>query len=166
VIKETSRNFGTILSADAASALLPFLPILASQLLLNDLLYDSGQLAGPTDNVDPDQPAKRGRCNIAAIRRFMLLFGPLGSLFDFLTFLLGGFHAGPELLRSGWLVESLITQTAVVFAIRARRAPFFWNRQSRPLTLSALALIDIAKRPIFAQVDGTAPAQPSPRSAR
>jgi Mg2+-importing ATPase len=75
----------------------------------------------------------------------MLLFGPLSSLFDFATFgiLLGPFHAGPELFRSGWFVESLVTQTLVVFAIRTRRVPFFRSRPSLPLVFSTLGVVAV-----------------------
>jgi Mg2+-importing ATPase len=141
----TSSNFGNIISAGAASTLLPFLPLLPSQLLLNNLLYDSGQLTIPTDNVDEGQLARPGQWDVRLIRRFLLVFGPLSSLFDFLTFglLLGTFHAGPQLFRSGWFVESLATQTAVVFAIRTRRFPLFRSRPSWPLLLSATAVIAI-----------------------
>jgi Mg2+-importing ATPase len=145
VLMGTSSNFGNILSAGAASALLSFLPLLPSQLLLNNLLYDTGQLTIPTDRVDEAQLARPGHWNIGTIRRFMLCFGTLSSAFDFITFgvLLGPFHAGPALFRSGWFVESLATQAAVVFVIRTRRAPFLRSRPSRPLAISTLAVIAI-----------------------
>jgi len=83
--------------------------------------------------------------DIGFIRRFMLAFGPLSSLFDFLTFavMLGLFHAGPERFRSGWFVESLATQTLVIFAIRTRRIPFFRSRASTPLILAVLGVVAI-----------------------
>jgi Mg2+-importing ATPase len=145
VLMGTSSNFGNILSAGAASALLSFLPLLPSQLLLNNLLYDTGQLTIPTDHVDEAQLARPGHWNIGTIRRFMFCFGPLSSLFDFITFgiLLGPFHADPQLFRSGWFVESLATQSAVVFAIRTRRVPFVRSRPSRPLLISTIAVIGI-----------------------
>ena len=79
------------------------------------------------------------------IRRFMLFFGPISSIFDFITFgvMLWGFHAGPALFRSGWFVESLATQTLVIFAIRTRRIPFFRSRPSVPLLLAALAVVTV-----------------------
>ena len=145
VLMGTSSNFGNILSAGAASALLSFLPLLPSQLLLNNLLYDTGQLTIPTDHVDETQLARPGHWNLGTIRRFMFCFGPLSSLFDFITFgiLLGPFHADPQLFRSGWFVESLATQAAVVFAIRTRRVPFVRSRPSRPLLVSTIAVIAI-----------------------
>ena len=104
VLMGTSSNFGNMFSAAAASAVLPFLPLLASQILLNNLLYDAGQLTIPTDNVDPEQLQAPSHWDISLIRRFMVFFGPISSLFDFLTFalMLGVFHAGPDLFRGGW----------------------------------------------------------------
>ena len=130
VLMGTSSNFGNMFSAAAASAVLPFLPMLPSQILLNNLLYDSSQLAIPTDRVDDEQLHAPSHWNIAFIRRFMLTFGPISSLFDFLTFglMLGVLHAGPVEFRTGWFVESLATQTLIIFAIRTRRMPFFRSR--------------------------------------
>ena len=97
VLMGTSSNFGNMFSAAAASAVLNFLPMLPGQILLNNLLYDSSQLAIPTDHVDKEQLAAPAHWDLAFIRRFMLFFGPLSSLFDFLTFwvMLHLFHAGP-----------------------------------------------------------------------
>ncbi|MFD3810429.1 magnesium-translocating P-type ATPase [Rhodococcus sp. NPDC058639] len=135
VLMSTSSNFGNMFSAAAASAVLTFLPMLPSQILLNNLLYDSSQLALPGDRVDPEELRAPSHWDIAFIRRFMLFFGPLSSLFDFVTFglMLGVFHAGPELFRTGWFVESLATQVLIVFAIRTRRTPFIRSRPSRAL---------------------------------
>ena len=112
VLMGTSSNFGNMFSAAAASAVLTFLPMLPSQILLNNLLYDSSQLAIPTDRADAEQLHAPSHWNIAFIRRFMLTFGPISSLFDFLTFglMLGVLHAGPVEFRTGWFVESLATQ--------------------------------------------------------
>jgi Mg2+-importing ATPase len=139
----TSSNFGNMFSAAAASAVLTFLPMLPGQILLNNLLYDSSQLAIPTDHVDAEQLAAPAHWDIAFIRRFMLFFGPVSSLFDVLTFwvMLQVFHAGPALFRSGWFVESLATQTLVIFAIRTRRIPFLRSRPSRPLVLAAFGAV-------------------------
>jgi Mg2+-importing ATPase len=95
--------------------------------------------------VDESQLARPGHWDLGTIRRFMFCFGSLSSLFDFITFgvLLGPFNAGPELFRSGWFVESLATQAAVVFVIRTRRVPFFHSRPSWPLAMSTLAVIAI-----------------------
>jgi Mg2+-importing ATPase len=145
VLMGTSSNFGNMFSAAGASAFLKFLPMLPSQILLNNLLYDSSQLAIPTDNVDDEQLARPAHWDIHFIRRFMLFFGPVSSLFDFATFgvMLWVFHSGPAQFRSGWFVESLATQTLVIFAIRTRRIPFFRSRPSVPLLLAALGVVAV-----------------------
>lgn len=143
VLMGTSSNFGNMFSAAAASSILPFLPMLPSQILLNNLLYDSSQLAIPTDRVDAEQLRAPSHWNIAFIRRFMLTFGPVSSLFDFLTFglMLGVLHAAPPEFRTGWFVESLATQTLIIFAIRTRRIPFVRSRPGGLLTLSTASVI-------------------------
>ncbi|MBS2965880.1 magnesium-translocating P-type ATPase [Actinocrinis puniceicyclus] len=145
VLMGTSSNFGNMFSAAGASLFLHFLPMLPSQILLNNLLYDSSQLAIPTDEVDPEQLARPSHWDIAFIRRFMVFFGPISSVFDFATFgvMLWVFHSGPAQFRSGWFVESLATQTLVIFAIRTRRIPFFRSRPSLPLLLAALAAVGV-----------------------
>jgi len=145
VLMGTSSNFGNMFSAAGASLFLSFLPMLPSQILLNNLLYDVSQLAIPTDNVDEEQLRRPSHWDIAFIRRFMLFFGPLSSVFDFLTFgvMIWVFHSGPAQFRSGWFVESLATQTLVIFAIRTRKVPFFRSHPSLPLTLAALGVVGI-----------------------
>ncbi len=145
VLMGTSSNFGNMFSAAAASAVLPFLPMLPSQILLNNLLYDSSQLAIPGDRVDEEQLHAPAHWNIAFIRRFMLTFGPISSLFDFMTFglLLGVLHAGAVEFRTGWFVESLATQTLIIFAIRTRRVPFFRSKPAPLLTASTLTVIAV-----------------------
>ena len=145
VLMGTSSNFGNMFSAAGASIFLKFLPMLPSQILLNNLLYDTSQLAIPTDNVDEEQLRRPSHWDIAFIRRFMIFFGPLSSVFDFLTFgiMLWVFHSGPAQFRSGWFVESLATQTLVIFAIRTRRIPFFRSHPSLALTLAALGVVTI-----------------------
>ncbi len=145
VLMGTSSNFGNMASAAGASLFLSFLPMLPSQILLNNLLYDSSQLAIPTDNVDEEQLRRPSHWDIAFIRRFMICFGPLSSVFDFVTFgvMLWVFHSGPAQFRSGWFVESLATQTLVIFAIRTRRIPFFRSHPSLPLTLAALGVVAV-----------------------
>lgn len=145
VMMGTSSNFGNMFSAAAASALLPFLPMLPSQILLNNLLYDSSQLAIPTDRVDRDQLHAPAHWDVAFIRRFMLIFGPISSLFDFLTFglMLGVLHADAIEFRTGWFVESLATQTLIIFAIRTRMVPFFRSRPSALLTITSLSVVSV-----------------------
>ncbi|MEU8249736.1 magnesium-translocating P-type ATPase [Nonomuraea sp. NPDC048916] len=145
VLMGTSSNFGNMFSAAGASLLLGFLPMLPSQILLNNLMYDTSQLAIPTDRVDPGQLARPSRWDVRLIRRFMLFFGPISSVFDFVTFgiMLWVFQAGPSLFRTGWFVESLATQTLVIFAIRTRRVPFFRSHPSIPLLLAALGVVTV-----------------------
>ncbi|WAX57676.1 magnesium-translocating P-type ATPase [Jatrophihabitans cynanchi] len=145
VLMGTSSNFGNMFSAAGASLFLHFLPMLPSQILLNNLLYDAGQLAIPTDDVDEEQLRRPSHWDLGLIRRFMLVFGPISSIFDFATFavMLWVFDAGPAEFRSGWFVESLATQSLVVFAIRTRRVPFVRSRPSLPLTLTALGAAGI-----------------------
>ena len=130
VLMGTSSNFGNMLSMAAASVFLPFLPMLPLQILLNNFLYDLSQVPIPSDRVDETYMQKPKRWNIAFIRRYMLVLGPLSSAFDFLTFavMLGVFHADPVLFRTGWFVESLATQTMVIFVIRTADRPW----RSRP----------------------------------
>ena len=144
VLMGTSSNFGNMFSAAVASAFLKFLPMLPSQILLNNLLYDTSQLAIPSDNVDPEELARPSHWDVAFIRQFMIFFGPISSLFDFATFgvLIGVFHAHAELFRSGWFVESLATQTLVIFVIRTRRRAWR-SRPSRGLIASAIAVVAV-----------------------
>jgi Mg2+-importing ATPase len=143
VLMGTSSNFGNMFSAAAASAFLPFLPMLPSQILLNNVLYDSSQLAIPSDRVDDEQLRAPAHWDISFIRRFMLIFGPISSLFDFLTFglMLGVLHAGPVEFRTGWFVESLATQTLIIFAIRTRRVPFLQSRPGGVLTAATACVV-------------------------
>jgi P-type Mg2+ transporter len=145
VLMGTSSNFGNMFSAAGASLFLGFLPMLPSQILLNNLLYDASQLAIPTDNADPEQLRRPAHWDMGFIRRFMLTFGPLSSIFDFLTFaiMLRVLHAGPAEFRTGWFVESLATQALIVFAIRTRRVPFFRSHPSLPLTLAAVGAVTV-----------------------
>lgn len=141
VLMGTSSNFGNMFSAAASSLFLPFLPATAPQLLLNNLLYDASEMAIPTDNVDPELLERPSRWDMRSIRRFMFVFGPLSSLFDFATFgvLLWMFHASAPLFRAGWFTESLLTQALVVFLIRTRRVPFFHSRPATALLLTTVA---------------------------
>jgi Mg2+-importing ATPase len=145
ILMGTSSNFGNMFSAAVASAFLSFLPMLPSQILLNNLLYDSSQMSIPTDHVDVESVARPVHWDIRMIRRFMMVFGPISSLFDFATFalMLWFFHAGPALFRSGWFIESLATQTLVVFVIRTRRSPFWRSRPSWPLVVSVFSVIAV-----------------------
>ncbi|MEZ2391356.1 HAD-IC family P-type ATPase [bacterium RCC_150] len=143
VLMGTSSNFGNMFSAAAASAVLPFLPMLPGQILLNNLLYDTGQLAIPGDHVDAEQLHAPAHWNIGFIRRFMVVFGSISSLFDFATFalMLAIFHAAPGEFRAGWFMESIATQTLIIFVIRTRRIPFFHSKPSLGLAAAAAAVV-------------------------
>jgi Mg2+-importing ATPase len=137
----TSSNFGNMFSMAGASLFLPFLPMLPAQILLNNFLYDLAQLTIPTDNVDRAYLRRPQRWDIRLIRNFMLFIGPISSIYDFLTFfvLLYFFHAGEQLFHSGWFVESLATQTLVLFVIRTMGNPF----RSQPSPALAASTIGV-----------------------
>jgi P-type Mg2+ transporter len=164
VLMGTSSNFGNMFSAAGASIFLSFLPMLPGQILLNNLLYDAGQLAIPTDRVDEEQLRKPSHWDIGFIRRFMIFFGPISSLFDFATFavMLWVFHAGPAQFRTGWFVESLATQTLVIFAIRTRRSPFWRSRPSLPIALSAVLVVAVGILVPMTPLAGTLGFEPLP----
>jgi Mg2+-importing ATPase len=140
----TSSNFGNMFSMAVASLFLPFLPMLPAQILLNNFLYDMAQVTIPTDNVDEEYLRSPQRWDISLVRKFMVLIGPISSVFDLLTFwvLLRWFHAGEELFHTGWFVESLATQTLVLFVIRTMKRPWT-SRPSRALTLTTLGIVAV-----------------------
>jgi len=144
IIMGTSSNFGNMFSMAAASLFLKFLPMLPTQILLNNFLYDTSQIAVPGDNVDPVLVHKPKRWHIEFIRQFMMIIGPISSIYDFLTFgvLLWLFHAATNapLFRTGWFVESLATQTLVVFVIRTVGNPF----KSRPSGRLVMAVVAVS----------------------
>jgi Mg2+-importing ATPase len=138
----TSSNFGNVLSMAGASLLLPFLPMLPTQILLNNFLYDLAQVAIPADHVDPAALRRPRRWDIGLVRRFMVRVGPVSSLFDLLTFvvLLRLFRADETLFHTGWFVESLATQTLVIFVIRTRGRPWR-SAPASPLVAAALGAV-------------------------
>jgi Mg2+-importing ATPase len=140
----TSSNFGNMFSMAAASVFLPFLPMLPTQILLNNFLYDLAQITIPSDNVDDQYLRRPQRWDMRVIRDFMVFIGPISSIFDFVTFyvLLRVFHATETLFHTGWFVESLATQTLVLFVIRTMGSPFR-SRPSRALVITTLAIVGI-----------------------
>ncbi len=144
----SSSNFGNMLSVLGASAILPFLPMAPVQILLNNLLYDFSQTAIATDHVDKDYLKQPRRWEIVDIGRFMLVLGPVSSLFDYVTFatLWYAFGAGehPLLFQSGWFVESLLSQTLVVHVIRTGKIPFIQSKPSLPLLVTTAAICLLA----------------------
>lgn len=141
----TSGDFGNMFSAALGSVALNFLPMTPSQVLLNDVLYDSSQLAIPSDRVDPEAVARPSHWNVKLIRRFMLVFGPISSIFDAATFalMLIVFQAQQREFQAGWFVESLATEILIIYVIRTRRVPFFRSRPSKGLIFSTLTVVAI-----------------------
>ncbi|WP_445370814.1 magnesium-translocating P-type ATPase [Methylomonas sp. HW2-6] len=126
IMMGTSSNFGNMFSMAGAALFLPFLPMLPTQILLNNILYDISEVPIPLDQVDPEELRKPRTLDINFIRNFMLVIGPISSAFDFLTFyiLLTVLKADEALFQTGWFVESLCTQVLVIFIIRTRGNPF------------------------------------------
>ena len=145
----TSSNFGNMFSVLGASALLPFLPMLPLQLIVNNLLYDLSQTAIPFDSVDPEYVLKPRKWLINDIGRFMLFIGPISSIFDYTTYALMWwiFRATTEarqgLFQSGWFIESLLTQTLIIHVIRTGKIPFIQSRASLPLMLLSVTIMAI-----------------------
>ena len=156
-----SSNFGNMFSVVGASYLLPFLPMQPIQILLNNLLYDFSQTGIPTDQVDEEQIALPRRWDIGNIKWFMMVVGPISSIFDYATFALMWFvfnarlFADPasgaasrehavRMFQTGWFVESLLTQTLIVHIIRTGKIPFLQSRASRPMLLTTLAVMAVA----------------------
>jgi Mg2+-importing ATPase len=137
----TSANLGNMFSVAGASLLLPFLPLLPKQILLINFMTDLPEMAIAGDNVDPSFVQQPHRWDIAFIRRFMLVFGSLSSVFDYLTFgvLLWLLHARQEVFQTGWFIESVLSATLVVFAVRTR-LPLVRSRPSR-IMLAITALV-------------------------
>ena len=137
----TSANFGNMISMALATPLLPFLPLAAKQILLNNFLSDLPSLAISSDTVDPERVSTPQRWNVKDIRRFMIVFGLISSVFDMLTFgvLLYVFHAGQAEFQTSWFMISLLTELAVVLVLRTRK-PAFRSRPSRLLLWSTLAV--------------------------
>ncbi|HST28047.1 MAG TPA: magnesium-translocating P-type ATPase [Rudaea sp.] len=139
-----SSNFGNMFSMIGASALLPFLPMMPVQVLLNNLMYDFSQTAVASDDVDPEYLAKPRQWDLKAIARFMVCVGPISSIFDYCTFAFMWFVLGAQtnakLFQTGWFVESLLTQTLIVHVIRTGRIPFLQSRASLPLTITGVAI--------------------------
>jgi len=145
IMMGTSSNFGNMFSMAGAALFLPFLPMLPVQILLNNLLYDVSELPIPLDRVDDDYLSHPRHWDMKYIRNFMLIIGPVSSLFDFLTFyiMLAVFHAGEALFHTGWFIESMATQVLVIFIIRTRGNPFK-SRPSPWLIACSLTVVAVA----------------------
>ncbi|MHC2738384.1 magnesium-transporting ATPase (P-type) [Bradyrhizobium liaoningense] len=139
----TSSNFGNMLSMALASIVLPFLPLLPLQILLNNLIYDLSEIGIPFDEVDREDVAQPETWNMAGILRFSIIMGMASSLFDAITFvvLLEVFEADAALFRTGWFVESILTQILVIFVIRSRRMPWRANRPHNILIATSVGAL-------------------------
>jgi Mg2+-importing ATPase len=150
-----SSSFGNMFSVLGASAFLPFEPMIAPQILMNNLLYDFSQVAIPTDDVDPEQVAKPHPWSMGDITRFILLIGPCSSIFDYVTFfvMMYVFNCwrfgqeftphGEHLFQTGWFLESLLTQTLIIHVIRTNKIPFLQSRASWPLIVTSAVVMGI-----------------------
>jgi Mg2+-importing ATPase len=142
-----SSNFGNVFSVLVASAFLPFLPMLPLQLLVQNLLYDISQTAIPFDNVDPELVQQPQRWRPDDIGRFMIVFGPVSSVFDICTFAVMWFvfgattEAASPLFQAGWFLEGLATQTLIVHMIRTQKLPFIQSRPATPLLVTTIAIV-------------------------
>jgi Mg2+-importing ATPase len=144
ILMGASSNFGNMFSMAGAALFLPFLPMLPTQVLLNNLLYDVSEIGVPFDNVDAAALKRPVRWDLRVIERFMLVLGPVSSLFDFFTFyaLLSLFQANEAMFQTGWFIESLATQSLVIFIIRTRE-PFWRSRPHALLTGLTIGVVSI-----------------------
>jgi Mg2+-importing ATPase len=145
IFMATSANFGNMFSMAAASSFLPFLPLLPKQILLTNLMTDFPEMTIAGDAVDKEMVVRPRRWNLSFIRNFMLVFGPLSSLFDFLTFgiLLLLLRANPDQFRTGWFMESVVSASVIVLVVRTAR-PFYRSRPGRGLLITTLIIAGLA----------------------
>jgi Mg2+-importing ATPase len=138
-----SSSFGNMFSMAGASLFLPFLPMLPIQIILNNFLYDISQISITTDNVDDEYIKKPRPWNVDSIKRFMIFIGPISSVFDFLTFIVMYFifQAMPAQFQTAWFIESLMTQTLIIYIIRTNKIPFIESRPSGWVVLTSLFVI-------------------------
>jgi Mg2+-importing ATPase len=143
IMMGVSSNFGNMFSVIGAVMFVPFLPMLPVQILLNNFIYDFSQITIPSDNVDAEFIKKPKKWNIKFIKKFMLIFGPISSLFDFATFFLlyKIFESSAGAFQTGWFIESLATQTLVIHVIRSKKLSFIKSRASLALTLTTISAV-------------------------
>ena len=163
-----SSNFGNMCSVLGASALLPFLPMLPLQILIQNLLYDISQTAIPFDEVDKEYTEKPRKWEIGGLGRFMIFIGPISSLFDYATFAVMWFafdaqtSQAQSLFQSGWFIEGLLSQTLIVHIIRTARIPFIQSRAAAPLLLMTAAVMAIGIYIPFSPIAHVVGLQPLP----
>jgi len=143
VFMATSSNFGNMFSMAGASLFLPFLPLLPKQILLTNLLTDFPEMTIASDNVDADMVSQPRRWDIKFIRKFMITFGFVSSLFDFMTFgLLLSLHVSTEQFRTAWFLESVVSAALIVFVVRSSK-PFFSTRPGKYLVAATMSIVAI-----------------------
>lgn len=166
----TSSNFGNMFSVLGASAILPFLPMQPVQILVNNLLYDFSQTGIPFDNVDREYLTKPRKWKVDDIQKFMLYIGPMSSIFDYTTYALMWFVFQANtadkqaLFQTGWFVESLMTQTLIVYIIRTAKIPFLQSRPALPMFLVTLTIMAVAIYLPFSPIASTLGFVPLPAS--
>lgn len=143
VLMGLSSNFGNMFSMMGAVTFLPFLPMLPGQILFNNFIYDISQFSLPSDAVDEDELGKPAHWDLKFTRRYMIVFGWVSSIFDFLTFFLlyNVYHLSEHAFQTGWLIESIATQTLVIYIIRTKKIPFLESRPSRFLLVTTLLAV-------------------------
>jgi Mg2+-importing ATPase len=153
-----SSNFGNMFSVVGGSYFLPFLPMAPIQILTNNLLYDISQTGIPLDTVDEEYLLKPKKWNIGNIKKFMIYIGPMSSIFDYATYFLMLYFFGciaysapgtplaaklhlESLFHTGWFVESLLTQTFIVYIIRTKKIPFLQSVPSMPMVFTTVMVL-------------------------
>ncbi|MCX6793280.1 MAG: magnesium-translocating P-type ATPase [Candidatus Falkowbacteria bacterium] len=146
ILMGLSSNFGNMFSMMGAATFLPFLPMLPGQILFNNFIYDASQFSLPTDTVDEDELLKPTHWDLGFVKKYMLVFGWISSLFDFLTFFLlfSVYHLGESQFQTGWFIESIATQILVIYIIRTKKIPFIKSRPSKALLITTLSAVAIA----------------------
>lgn len=146
----SSSNFGNMFSMTGASLVLPFLPMMPTQILLNNFLYDVSQISLPTDSVDAEYINSPRPWNIHSLKKFMFFIGPISSLFDYITYGVMWFVFSANTLvtqstfHTGWFLESLTTQTLVIYIIRTNKIPFIQSSPSKPLLITTISVLVFA----------------------
>ncbi|MBU4217264.1 magnesium-translocating P-type ATPase [Candidatus Parcubacteria bacterium] len=146
ILMGLSSNFGNMFSMMGAVTFLPFLPMLPAQILFNNFVYDSSQFSLPTDDVDADELLKPAHWDLKFIRKYMIVFGSVSSIFDFLTFYLlyYVYHLTEHQFQTGWFIESIATQILVIYIIRTKKIPFLQSRPSRALFITTFTAVVIS----------------------
>jgi len=163
-----SSNFGNMFSMLGASALLPFLPMLPIQILINNLLYDISQISIPWDKMDEDYIVTPRKWDASSISKFMIYIGPISSIFDYATFAVlwyvfkANSPAHQNFFQTGWFVESLLSQTLIVHMIRTRKIPFIQSWAAAPVVALTTAIIATGICLPFTSFASTLKMQPLP----